>query len=344
MLKMIRGLDPINIIRLCESFKYMEKTCLASKMLDKNLHELLKERRGNPLSLQHIRPMTQQMKTMVQTLGQPEDQMLDDGTHTLLYFSQNKKSTKPAWRLKTADEHKALTGFPPQNHSGSSGFSSLDDLVMMQLYPEAGKVEERTTFVCLLKQMLPTASPVVTDHQEPQDDGGSADEASTVPEQTDLYDAGSADKGPVTTSTADEVSASPLTGLNDAIYSEQAESGSHGGGPDDKPSDDATGAAGEAAVMSASTDEASAAFVLTDLYDLLQLKKLMKLQLLLLLLIWHLLQLYRLTYMTLLQLTKVQSLCPQLTQPLLHLQRLKQMKQVQLESQPPAPETQGGSH
>ena len=41
-----------------------------------------------------------QMKTMVQTLGQPEDQVLDDGTHTLLYFSQNQDSTKPAWRLK----------------------------------------------------------------------------------------------------------------------------------------------------------------------------------------------------------------------------------------------------
>ena len=40
------------------------------------------------------------MKTMVEILGQPEDHILDQGTHTLLYFSQNKESTKPAWRLK----------------------------------------------------------------------------------------------------------------------------------------------------------------------------------------------------------------------------------------------------
>ncbi|XP_044227981.1 homeodomain-interacting protein kinase 2-like [Thunnus albacares] len=231
MLKMIRGLDPLNVVRFCESFEHMGKMCLAFEMLDKNLHELLKERRGNPLSLQQIRSITEQlvsalgalktvgvihtnitpqnimlvnqketpfrvklidfssaikaaevkrglimqpvayrspevilglpiseaadmwslggvlatlylgsvpfpqrcqyylMKTMVQTLGQPEDQILDDGTHTLLYFSQNQDSTKPAWRLKTADEHKAVTGFPPQNHRGSSTrFSSLDDL------------------------------------------------------------------------------------------------------------------------------------------------------------------------------------------------------------------------
>ncbi|XP_067467196.1 homeodomain-interacting protein kinase 2-like [Thunnus thynnus] len=456
MLKMIRGLDPLNVVRFCESFEHMGKMCLAFEMLDKNLHELLKERRGNPLSLQQIRSITEQlvsalgalktvgvihtnitpqnimlvnqketpfrvklidfssaikaaevkrgvimqpvayrspevilglpiseaadmwslggvlatlylgsvpfpqrcqyylMKTMVQTLGQPEDQILDDGTHTLLYFSQNQDSTKPAWRLKTADEHKAVTGFPPQNHRGSSTrFSSLDDLVM--LYPEGEKIEERTEFVCLLKQMLclnphkritpsqalghlfitmslqgddddaishEMASPALTSHQEPQDDGGSAaadtvaipttrdgdsavtesrdedsadsrsngrdpddepsdgaadeaavtsastDEASTAPVLTDLYDAVSADKGPVTPSAAGKVSASPLTAdLNDADSSKEAESRSNGRDPDDEPSDGAAGAADEAEITSASTDEVSIAPVPTDLYD-----------------------------------------------------------------------------
>ncbi|XP_042290246.1 homeodomain-interacting protein kinase 2-like isoform X2 [Thunnus maccoyii] len=416
MLKMIRGLDPLNVVRFCESFEHMGKMCLAFEMLDKNLHELLRERRGNPLSPQQIRSITEQlvaalgalktvgvihtnitpqnimlvnqketpfrvklidfssaikaaevkrgvimqpvayrspevilglpiseaadmwslggvlatlylgsvpfpqrcqyylMKTMVQTLGQPEDQILDDGTHTLLYFSQNQDSTKPAWRLKTADEHKAVTGFPPQNHRGSSTrFSSLDDLVM--LYPEAETIEERTEFVCLLKQMLclnphkritpsqalghlfitmsqrgddddaishETASPALTSHQEPQDDGGSAaadtvailttrDGDSAVTESRDEDSAESrsnADKGPVTPSAAGEVSASPLTAdLNDADSSKEAESRSNGRDPDDEPSDGAAGAADEAAVTSASTDEVSIAPVPTDLYD-----------------------------------------------------------------------------
>ncbi|XP_067467199.1 homeodomain-interacting protein kinase 2-like isoform X2 [Thunnus thynnus] len=393
MLKMIRGLDPLNVVRFCESFEHMGKMCLAFEMLDKNLHELLRERRGNPLSLQQIRSITEQlvsalgalktvgvihtnitpqnimlvnqketpfrvklidfssaikaaevkrgvimqpvayrspevilglpisedadmwslggvlatlylgsvpfpqrcqyylMKTMVQTLGQPEDQILDDGTHTLLYFSQNQGSTKPAWRLKTADEHKAVTGFPPQNHRGSSAkFSSVDDLVM--LYPEAEKIEERTEFVCLLKQMLclnphkritpsqalghpfitmsqrgddddaishETASPALTSHQEPQDDGGSAaadtvaipttrDGDSAVTESRDEDSAESrsnADKGPVTTSATPGVSTA-------------------------SPTDDyvaAAGAADEASVTSASIDEASTASLKTDLYD-----------------------------------------------------------------------------
>ncbi|XP_042288613.1 homeodomain-interacting protein kinase 2-like isoform X2 [Thunnus maccoyii] len=376
MLKMIRGLDPLNVVRFCESFEHMGKMCLAFEMLDKNLHELLKERRGNPLSLQQIRSITEQlvsalgalktvgvihtnitpqnimlvnqketpfrvklidfssaikaaevkrgvimqpvayrspevilglpiseaadmwslggvlatlylgsvpfpqrcqyylMKTMVQTLGQPENQVLDDGTHTLLYFSQNQDSTKPAWRLKTADEHKAVTGFPPQNHRGSSArFSSLDDLVM--LYPEGEKIEERTEFVCLLKQMLclnphkritpsqalghlfitmslrgddddaishETASPALTSHQEPQDDGGSA---------------------------AVDTVAIPTTRDGDSAVTESrdkdsAESRSNGRDPDDEPSD---GAADEASVTSVSIDEASTASLKTDLYD-----------------------------------------------------------------------------
>ncbi|KAM7385140.1 hypothetical protein PAMP_001236 [Pampus punctatissimus] len=43
-------------------------------------------------------------KAMVQTLGQPEDQILNDSTNMLLYFSQNQDSTKTAWRLKLYPE------------------------------------------------------------------------------------------------------------------------------------------------------------------------------------------------------------------------------------------------
>lgn len=44
-----------------------------------------------------------QMKTIVETLGQPEDELLSDGTNTLLYFSPTKDSTRPAWRLKVCN-------------------------------------------------------------------------------------------------------------------------------------------------------------------------------------------------------------------------------------------------
>ena len=61
MLKKIRGLNPENIVRLFEDFEHKGHTCLAFEMLDKNLHELLKDRRGNPLSVQEIKPITQQV-------------------------------------------------------------------------------------------------------------------------------------------------------------------------------------------------------------------------------------------------------------------------------------------
>lgn len=61
MLKRIRGLDPVNIVRFFESFEHRGHICLAFEMLDKNLHEVLKERRGNSLSLQEIKPITQQV-------------------------------------------------------------------------------------------------------------------------------------------------------------------------------------------------------------------------------------------------------------------------------------------
>ncbi|XP_044229079.1 homeodomain-interacting protein kinase 4-like isoform X2 [Thunnus albacares] len=393
MLKMIRGLDPLNVVRFCESFEHMGKMCLAFEMLDKNLHELLRERRGNPLSLQQIRSITEQlvsalgalktvgvihtnitpqnimlvnqketpfrvklidfssaikaaevkrglimqpvayrspevilglpiseaadmwslggvlatlylgsvpfpqrcqyylMKTMVQTLGQPEDQILDDGTYTLLYFSQNQDSTKPAWRLKTADEHKAVTGFPPQNHRGSSArFSSLDDLVM--LYPEAEKIEERTEFVCLLKQMLclnphkritpsqalghpfitmsqrgddddaishETASPALTSHQQSQDDGDSA--AVDIVAILTTRDGDSA-----VTESRDEDSAESRSNADKGPVTTSATPGVSTASPTDD-SVAAAGAADEASVTSASIDEASTASLKTDLYD-----------------------------------------------------------------------------
>lgn len=61
MLKRIRGLDPDNIVQFFEGFEHKGRICLAFEMLERNLHELLKERRGNLLSLQEIKPITQQV-------------------------------------------------------------------------------------------------------------------------------------------------------------------------------------------------------------------------------------------------------------------------------------------
>ncbi|XP_068424578.1 homeodomain-interacting protein kinase 2-like [Clinocottus analis] len=93
-----------------------------------------------------------QVKTMVEKLGQPEDTLLSDGAQTLLYFNPNQDSTTPAWRLNTAEEYKAVTGFPAQNQSSSSTrFNCLNDLVMLN--PEENVVHKRR-LVSLLSSML----------------------------------------------------------------------------------------------------------------------------------------------------------------------------------------------
>ncbi|CAK6970666.1 homeodomain-interacting protein kinase 2-like [Scomber scombrus] len=68
LLKVIRGLHPVNIVRFYESFKHMGKTCLTFELLDKNLHQLLRERRGEPLSLQQIRATTEQLLAALRVL------------------------------------------------------------------------------------------------------------------------------------------------------------------------------------------------------------------------------------------------------------------------------------
>ncbi|KAI9524994.1 hypothetical protein NQZ68_012504 [Dissostichus eleginoides] len=54
---MIRGLDPINLVRFLESFEHKGNSCLAFERMDMNLHQLLNDRPGNPLSLEEIKPM-----------------------------------------------------------------------------------------------------------------------------------------------------------------------------------------------------------------------------------------------------------------------------------------------
>ncbi|XP_068447686.1 putative dual specificity tyrosine-phosphorylation-regulated kinase 3 homolog isoform X3 [Clinocottus analis] len=68
MLKKIRGLDPENTVWLYEDFEHKGHTCLAFEMLSKNLHEFLKEKHGNRLSLREIRTIAQQLLNGLQSL------------------------------------------------------------------------------------------------------------------------------------------------------------------------------------------------------------------------------------------------------------------------------------
>ena len=65
MLKAVSALDPVkkNVAQFLETFKHKGQTCLAFEMLDRNLHQLLRERRYKPLSLSEIRPIAQQVNT-----------------------------------------------------------------------------------------------------------------------------------------------------------------------------------------------------------------------------------------------------------------------------------------
>ncbi|XP_028434725.1 homeodomain-interacting protein kinase 2 isoform X1 [Perca flavescens] len=70
MLKAVSALDPVkkNVAQFLETFKHKGQTCLAFEMLDRNLHQLFRERRYKPLSLSEIRPMAQQLLTAFDAL------------------------------------------------------------------------------------------------------------------------------------------------------------------------------------------------------------------------------------------------------------------------------------
>uniref|UniRef100_A0A3Q3MEL3 Protein kinase domain-containing protein n=1 Tax=Mastacembelus armatus TaxID=205130 RepID=A0A3Q3MEL3_9TELE len=69
MLKAIRSLDTDkkNIIKFIEDFKCHDCSCLAFEMLDKSLWDLI-EKEGMPLSLNEIRPVTQQLMVAFEAL------------------------------------------------------------------------------------------------------------------------------------------------------------------------------------------------------------------------------------------------------------------------------------
>uniref|UniRef100_A0A8D3A441 Protein kinase domain-containing protein n=1 Tax=Scophthalmus maximus TaxID=52904 RepID=A0A8D3A441_SCOMX len=70
MLEKVRAHDPDgnNIVKLLDNFRFCNLSCLAFEMLDRSLRDLMKENDLTPLSLNEIRPVTQQLLVAFEVL------------------------------------------------------------------------------------------------------------------------------------------------------------------------------------------------------------------------------------------------------------------------------------
>ncbi|XP_041816585.1 homeodomain-interacting protein kinase 3-like [Chelmon rostratus] len=85
------------------------------------------------------------LKFIVQTQGQPDDQLLNAGIHTWKYFSKDEHSPGAPWRLIRRAE--------AQEVNFSDNFTSLDDVMMTRAGAKNG-TEDKLAFLSLLKRML----------------------------------------------------------------------------------------------------------------------------------------------------------------------------------------------
>lgn len=168
------------------------------------------------------------MKTLVETLGQPEDELLHEGTNTLLYFN----SSEHTWTLKTPEEYEAMTGFPPQiQRRYSTSFKSLSELV--KLYPDVVSDDDKQTFVSLLVKMLhlnpqkrisPTDAlkhPFVSHSKEDTSDSSSHDMVS-VPSVSVSPVAASPEEGDASTNTDSAASCSGVENVPAVCWKDEA--------------------------------------------------------------------------------------------------------------------------
>lgn len=67
MLDALRALDPVkkNVVHFFEKFQDQGHTCLVFEKLDMNLFTLLEQRQWEHLTLNEIRPIAHQVKTML---------------------------------------------------------------------------------------------------------------------------------------------------------------------------------------------------------------------------------------------------------------------------------------
>ncbi|XP_034546577.1 homeodomain-interacting protein kinase 2-like [Notolabrus celidotus] len=102
-----------------------------------------------------IRCEYQQMRNIVEVLGQPADHLLDAGSFTNKFFKLNRHYDYPKWWLKTPMEYRLTTGIEPRECQRA--LNNLDELVT--LYPaleEDIQLEDLRAFLSLLKCLLHT--------------------------------------------------------------------------------------------------------------------------------------------------------------------------------------------
>ncbi|XP_034541984.1 homeodomain-interacting protein kinase 1-like [Notolabrus celidotus] len=97
----------------------------------------------------------QQMRNIVDVIGQPADHLLDAGSFTHKFFNLNWHNDNPKWWLKTPMEYKLTTGIEPKECERA--LNHLDEIVT--IFPdmmELMELEDQIAFLSLLKCLLQT--------------------------------------------------------------------------------------------------------------------------------------------------------------------------------------------
>ncbi|XP_034548404.1 homeodomain-interacting protein kinase 1-like isoform X1 [Notolabrus celidotus] len=97
----------------------------------------------------------QQMRNIVDVLGQPADHLLDAGSFTDKFFKLNRHYDYPKWWLKTPMEYKLTTGLEPKECERA--LNHLDEIVtIVPEIKECIELEDKRAFLSLLKCLLQT--------------------------------------------------------------------------------------------------------------------------------------------------------------------------------------------
>uniref|UniRef100_A0A3B4X492 Protein kinase domain-containing protein n=1 Tax=Seriola lalandi dorsalis TaxID=1841481 RepID=A0A3B4X492_SERLL len=107
-------------------------------------------------NLYPIRCAYQVMRAIVQMQGLPDDHLLNSGIYSSCFFSKDKDSSNPSWRLNTEAEYMLLTGSKTRRYRGIfDKLTSLNDVTKTR--PEVNdttEFEDTQAFLSLLKRML----------------------------------------------------------------------------------------------------------------------------------------------------------------------------------------------
>ncbi|XP_071352904.1 homeodomain-interacting protein kinase 3-like isoform X2 [Trachinotus anak] len=153
-LKMMKELDShmFNIVGWNDSFIYEGLYCLEFEKLDISLHEFQLRSRHRRLLLKELRPVVQQVRQIVKTIGNPPDHLLDEGLYTERFFCADESLLEPLPRRLMSSLEVTNFAYAPCK------ISSLNDL-MEASYNLSGEDSpavhyDQVSFVDLLRQML----------------------------------------------------------------------------------------------------------------------------------------------------------------------------------------------